>query len=63
MATFTKVTKHKLSWSAPAVTARTVSDRFLSIGSGFSLLIGNSNKLIIQPGQAGTTWTEINKTR
>lgn len=63
MATFTNTTKHRLSWSAPAVTTRTGANRFLSIGSGYSLLIGSGNKLIIQPGQAGTAWTEINKTR
>lgn len=61
MTTFTTVQKtqnHK--WQAPAQVSVT-TDYFLNIGSGYNLLLNATNKLVIQPGQAGTTWTNTSK--
>lgn len=58
MAVFTNTSRNKLTWQAPT-TVQVGQDYFLDIGSGYNLLINDTNKLIIQPGQAGTTWTPL----
>lgn len=62
MTTFTTVPRVKVNWEAPVDVA--VSENYkLNIGGGFYLNIGSGFNLLIQPGRAGTTWTNINKTR
>jgi len=58
---FTNTSRTPLSWEAP-VTDVTNQDFFLDIGSGYNLLINDTNKLIIQPGRAGTNWTPLTRT-
>ena len=60
MATFTPVTKTRLSYPAPAVTPNT--NKYLLIGGGFKLLVGSGFRLIIQSVR-NTRWTEVSKTR
>lgn len=60
MATFTNTPRKKLTWQAPP-SVQVSQDYFLNIGSGYNLLIDNTHKLIIQPGQAGTTWTPLTR--
>lgn len=60
MAVFTTLTKQKLSWVAPQTVA-VGSNYFLNIGSAYNLLIDDTHKLMIQPGQAGTTWTTLTR--
>lgn len=61
MAVFTTVSKQRLSWSAPAATPNQA--RFLLIGSGYRLLVGGGNRLIIQNAAGRTPWTNTDKTR
>ena len=58
MADWTTQTRTPIVFEAP-VTVSVEQDFFLNIGSGFNLLINDTNKLIIQPGQGGTEWTTI----
>jgi len=62
MAVFTTLTKNRLSWPAPETTVAAGSAKYLDVGSGFNLLIGNGYKLIIQPsGRVDQVWTNRNK--
>lgn len=60
-AVFATETKEKLNWQAPS-NSTIRGNKYLNIGSGFNLLISNSYKLVIQPGNE-TQWTEVVKTR
>lgn len=62
MAVFTTLTKNRLSWPSPETTVAGGSAKYLNIGDGFNLLIGNGYKLIIQPGgRQDAVWTNRNK--
>ena len=61
MATFTTVSKNRLTWEAPPVTPVTGNEYVLEIGSDFQLLIGSGFKLVIQPGDIETVWTPVTK--
>jgi len=63
MATFTTISKNRLSWPAPPVNPLVSNNYFLEIGNDFRLLIGSAHRLIIQPGNTETTWTLINKSQ
>lgn len=39
-----------------------LTDQFLNIGGGFSLLIDNTHKLIIDPARSETNWTKVSRT-
>lgn len=60
MATFTTVSKQRLSWPSPAPTPNV----FLKIDDTHYFLIDDDNKLIINRGGVTTVnWTTTNKSR